>query len=181
MPLAVQAKILRAVETKRVSRINGKREIAVDVRIIAAGNRGLAEEVLAGRFRKDLFYRINVLRLTIPALREVREDTPLILDAFLASFAAELQTGVRILSDDARAAICAYDWPGNVRQLRNFVESSTTRWKASSCCGRTSPRRSRSGRRQRLARSRRRSSPWWLQPLPREGWRRSSGSSSPRR
>jgi transcriptional regulator of acetoin/glycerol metabolism len=122
MPLAVQAKILRAVETKRVSRINGKREIAVDVRIIAAGNRSLAEEVLAGRFRKDLFYRLNVLRLTIPALREVREDVPLILDAFLAAFAAELRTEVKVLSDETREALCAYDWPGNVRELRNCVE-----------------------------------------------------------
>jgi two-component system response regulator AtoC len=118
----VQAKILRAVETKRVSRIGGKREIVVDVRIIAAGNRNLAEEVLAGRFRKDLFYRLNVLRLTIPALREIREDVSMILDAFLAAFAAELGTDVKVLSDDARAALCGYDWPGNVRELRNCVE-----------------------------------------------------------
>jgi transcriptional regulator of acetoin/glycerol metabolism len=122
MPLPVQAKILRAVETKRVSRINGQREIAVDVRIIAAANRSLGEEVLAGRFRKDLFYRLNVLRLVIPALRDLREDVPLILDAFLAAFAAELGTGMKVLSDDARARLVAYDWPGNVRELRNCVE-----------------------------------------------------------
>jgi transcriptional regulator of acetoin/glycerol metabolism len=122
MPLAVQGKILRAVETKRVARINGKREIAVDVRIIAAGNKDLAQEVLAGRFRKDLFYRLNVLRLAIPALREVREDIPLILDAFLAAFAAELRMNVKVLSDDARAALVAYDWPGNVREVRNCIE-----------------------------------------------------------
>ncbi len=118
----MQAKILRAVETKRVARINGKREIAVDVRIMAAGNKNLAEEVLAGRFRKDLFYRLNVLRLAIPALREVREDIPLILDAFLAAFAAELGMNVKVLSDDARAALVAYDWPGNVREVRNCIE-----------------------------------------------------------
>ncbi len=122
MPLAVQAKILRAVETKRVSRINGRRETAVDVRIIAAANRQLGEEVLAGRFRKDLFYRLNVLRLVVPALRDVREDIPLILDAFLAAFAAELGTGVKALGDDVRARLVAYDWPGNVRELRNCVE-----------------------------------------------------------
>ncbi len=122
MPLAVQAKILRAVETKRVSRINGRRETAVDVRIIAAANRQLSEEVLAGRFRKDLFYRLNVLRLIIPALRDVPEDIPLILDAFLEGFAAELGTGVKVLGDDARARLVAYDWPGNVRELRNCVE-----------------------------------------------------------
>lgn len=122
MPLPVQAKILRAVETKRVSRINGRREIAVDVRIIAAANRRLGEEVLAGRFRKDLFYRLNVLRLVVPPLRDMQEDVPLILDAFLAAFAAELRTGVKVLSDDARARLVAHDWPGNVRELRNCVE-----------------------------------------------------------
>ena len=122
MPLPVQGKILRAVETKRVARINGKREIAVDVRIIAAGNKDLAQEVLSGRFRKDLFYRLNVLRLAIPALREVREDIPLILDAFLAAFAAELRMNVKVLSDDARTALVAYDWPGNVREVRNCIE-----------------------------------------------------------
>ncbi|HET9596220.1 MAG TPA: sigma 54-interacting transcriptional regulator [Anaeromyxobacteraceae bacterium] len=122
MPLSVQAKILRAVETKRVSRINGKREIAVDVRIVAAGNRSLGEEVLAGRFRKDLFYRLNVLRLTIPPLRELDDDIPALLDAFLAAFAAELGTGVKVLTDDARARLVGYDWPGNVRELRNCVE-----------------------------------------------------------
>jgi transcriptional regulator of acetoin/glycerol metabolism len=122
MPLPVQAKILRAVETKRVSRINGKRELPVDVRIIAAGNKHLAEEVIAGRFRKDLFYRLNVLRLVIPPLRDLREDVPLILDAFLAAFAAELGTDVKALSDDARARLLEYDWPGNVRELRNCVE-----------------------------------------------------------
>ncbi|HEY6006598.1 MAG TPA: sigma 54-interacting transcriptional regulator [Anaeromyxobacter sp.] len=122
MPLSVQAKILRAVETKRVSRLNGKREIAVDVRIVAAGNRSLGEEVLAGRFRKDLFYRLNVLRLTIPPLRELRDDVPALLDAFLAAFAAELGTGMKVLTDEARARLVAYDWPGNVRELRNCVE-----------------------------------------------------------
>jgi transcriptional regulator of acetoin/glycerol metabolism len=122
MPLPVQAKILRAVETKRVSRINGRREIAVDVRIIAAANRRLTEEVLAGRFRKDLFYRLNVLRLVIPSLRDMREDVPSILDAFLSAFAAELGTGMKVLGDEARARLVAYDWPGNVRELRNCVE-----------------------------------------------------------
>jgi transcriptional regulator with PAS, ATPase and Fis domain len=122
MPASVQAKILRAVETKRVSRLNGKREIAVDVRIVAAGNRSLGEEVLAGRFRKDLFYRLNVLRLTIPPLRELRDDVPALLDAFLAAFANELGTGVKVLTDEARARLVAYDWPGNVRELRNCIE-----------------------------------------------------------
>jgi transcriptional regulator of acetoin/glycerol metabolism len=122
MPPSVQAKILRAVETKRVSRLNGKREIAIDVRIVAAGGRSLGEEVLAGRFRKDLFYRLNVLRLSIPPLRELADDVPALLDAFLAAFAAELGTGRKVLTDEARARLVAYAWPGNVRELRNCVE-----------------------------------------------------------
>jgi len=122
MPPSIQAKILRAVDTKRISRLNGRREIAVDVRIVAAGNHSFAEEVLAGRFRKDLFYRLNVLRLTIPPLRELRDDVPALLDAFLAAFAAELGTGMKVLTDEARAQLVAHDWPGNVRELRNCVE-----------------------------------------------------------
>jgi DNA-binding NtrC family response regulator len=78
--------------------------------------------VLAGRFRKDLFYRLNVLRLTIPPLRELRDDVPGLLDAFLAAFATELGTGRKVLTDEARARFVAHDWPGNVRELRNCVE-----------------------------------------------------------
>lgn len=89
MPLPIQAKILRVVETKRVTRINGKRETPVDVRIIAASNRVLADEVAAGTFRKDLFYRLNVLPLRVPALREMKEDIPALLDAFFQACAEE--------------------------------------------------------------------------------------------
>jgi len=105
-----------------VSRLNGKREISIDVRIVAAGNRNLGEEVLAGRFRKDLFYRLNVLRLTIPPLRELRDAGPALLDACLAAFATELGTGTKVLSEEARARLVAYDWPGNIRELQNVIE-----------------------------------------------------------
>ncbi|MFZ2223498.1 MAG: sigma-54-dependent Fis family transcriptional regulator [Candidatus Deferrimicrobium sp.] len=122
MPLPIQAKILRVVETKRVTRINGKREIPVDFRIIAASNRVLADEVAAGTFRKDLFYRLNVLPLRVPALREMREDIPALLDAFFQACAEEHGVCRKRLSPEALRRLVAYDWPGNVRELKNCAE-----------------------------------------------------------
>jgi len=122
MPLSVQAKILRAVETKRISRINGKHEVHVDARIIAACNKNLSEEVTRGNFRKDLYFRLNVLRLIVPALREIKEDIPLLLDAFLSAFAREFGTDAKTVSFEAKNRFLAYDWPGNIRELKNCVE-----------------------------------------------------------
>ena len=122
MPLSVQAKILRVVETKRVTRINGKGEIPVDVRIIAASNQVLADEVAAGAFRKDLFYRLNVLPLRIPPLREMREDIPALLDAFFQACAAEHGACRKRVSPEALRRLVSYDWPGNVRELKNCAE-----------------------------------------------------------
>jgi transcriptional regulator with PAS, ATPase and Fis domain len=121
MPLPVQAKILRIVETKRVSRIGGKREIPVDARIISASNRNLADDVAAGTFRKDLFYRLNVLPLRVPPLREMKEDFHELLTAFLRDAAKENGTPVKRISDGAMRRLVAYDWPGNVRELKNYV------------------------------------------------------------
>ncbi len=121
MPLPVQAKILRIVETKRVSRIGGKREIPVDARIIAASNRNLADEVAAGTFRKDLFYRLNVLPLRVPPLREMKEDFHELLTVFLRDAASENGTPVKRISAGAMRRLLAYDWPGNVRELKNCV------------------------------------------------------------
>lgn len=122
MPLPVQAKILRVVETKRVTRINGKREIPVDVRIISASNQVLADEVAAGTFRKDLFYRLNVLPLRVPSLREMKEDIPILLDAFIGASAVENGTALKRVSGKALQRLLAYDWPGNVRELKNCAE-----------------------------------------------------------
>lgn len=122
MPLPVQAKILRVVETKRVTRINGKREIPVDVRIIAASNQSPAAEVASGTFRRDLFYRLNVLLLHIPSLREMKEDIPVLVDLFLKASAAENGTPVLRISEEALGRLLSYDWPGNVRELKNCVE-----------------------------------------------------------
>ncbi|GAB4243938.1 MAG: sigma-54-dependent Fis family transcriptional regulator [Deltaproteobacteria bacterium] len=122
MSLPVQAKILRVVETKRVTRINGKREIPVDVRIIAASNQSLAAEVTAGAFRKDLYYRLNVLPLRVPALREIMEDIPILVDAFLRASEAENGTPAKRVSEEALRLLLSYDWPGNVRELKNCME-----------------------------------------------------------
>ncbi len=122
MSLAVQAKILRVVETKRMSRINGKREIPVDVRVIAASNGNLADAVSRGTFRKDLYYRLNVLPLRIPPLREMKEDIPFLLAELLKACATEHGTPEKRISDGAMRRILAYDWPGNVRELKNCVE-----------------------------------------------------------
>ena len=122
MPVTIQAKILRVVETKRVTRINGKREIPVDVRIIAASNRALADEMAAGTFRKDLFYRLNVLPLRVPALREMKEDIPALLDAFFQAYAEEHGVYRKRISPEAMRHLVTYDWPGNVRELKNCAE-----------------------------------------------------------
>jgi transcriptional regulator with PAS, ATPase and Fis domain len=122
MPLTVQAKILRAVESKRISRINGKHEVHIDVRIIAASNKSLADEVSKGGFRKDLYFRLNVLRLIVPSLREIREDIPLLLDAFLPAFASDFGVPAKTVSFGAKRKILSYDWPGNIRELKNCVE-----------------------------------------------------------
>jgi len=122
MPLPVQAKILRVVETKRVTRINGKCEIPVDVRIISASNQVLADEVAGGAFRKDLFYRLNVLPLRVPALREMREDIPALLDAFFRACATLHGVCGKRLSPEALRCLVSYDWPGNVRELKNCAE-----------------------------------------------------------
>ncbi len=122
MSLPVQAKILRVVETKRVTRINGKREIPVDVRVIAASNGDLAGEVSRGTFRKDLYFRLNVLPLRVPPLREMKEDIPPLLEGFIDACAAEHESSPKRASGDAMRRILAYEWPGNVRELKNCAE-----------------------------------------------------------
>lgn len=114
----LQAKLLRVLEDGSFRRVGSTRECKVDVRIIAATNKDLAEEVRAGRFREDLYYRINVLALRLPPLRERRDDIGRLVDHFLRStFDGRLQ-----MADDAQAAMCSYDWPGNIRELRNVLE-----------------------------------------------------------
>jgi len=124
LPLAAQAKLLRVLEERRIRPVGSEQEIAVDVRVIAASNRELPSEVSAQRFRPDLYYRLQVLEVTLPPLRERPEDIPLLVDHFMALLTPSL--GVQPLSLDPRTLACLadYDWPGNVRELRNLVERS---------------------------------------------------------
>jgi len=122
MPLTTQAKILRVLTDQSYHRIGGQRPIKVDVRVLSATSRNLADEIAEGRFREDLYYRLNVVPVRIPPLRERREDIPELANHFLTRFAAERRITPPNLSDEAVAALQAHDWPGNVRQLRNIIE-----------------------------------------------------------
>jgi two-component system response regulator AtoC len=122
LPLLLQVKLLRALQEEEVRPLGDSKSRRVDVRVIAATARDLEAEVAAGRFREDLFYRINVLHVHVPALRERREDVPLLVDHFLARFREALGRPVRTVTDDALEHLVAYSWPGNVRELENVIE-----------------------------------------------------------
>jgi len=124
LPLAAQAKLLRVLEERRIRPVGSEQEVAVDVRVIAATNRDLKTEVAAQRFRQDLYYRLQVLEVTLPPLRDRPEDIPLLVEHFMAQLTPNL--GVPPLGLDPRtvARMADYDWPGNVRELRNLVERS---------------------------------------------------------
>ena len=122
MPMPTQAKILRVLTEQVFQRVGGARWVRVDVRVISATSRDLVAEIAAGRFREDLYYRLNVVPVKLPPLAERREDVVELVQYFLARYAAERRTPVPVMSEDALAALQTYDWPGNVRQLRNVVE-----------------------------------------------------------
>jgi two-component system, NtrC family, response regulator AtoC len=119
---ALQAKLLRFLEEKSFKRVGGSSDIRVDVRVVAATNRNLEEEVAKGRFRSDLFYRLNVLPIVLPALRTHPEDVPLLVEYFIDGFNAEFRKRVLGASTAAYTLLQRYGWPGNVRELRNVVE-----------------------------------------------------------
>ena len=122
MPLSLQTKLLRALQERRFRRVGGLADVEVDVRVVAATNRDLRSEVAAGRFRQDLYFRLKVVPIPVPPLRERREDILPLADHLMARLAPELGRPQAVLSDAARAAMRAYDWPGNVRELTNAIE-----------------------------------------------------------
>jgi two-component system response regulator AtoC len=122
MPLPLQVKLLRVLQEEEVRPLGEAKPRQVDVRVIAATARELESEVAGGRFREDLFYRLNVLRVEVPPLRERREDIPLLVDHFLAQSRETLGKPVRGIADDALARLVAHRWPGNVRELENVIE-----------------------------------------------------------
>jgi DNA-binding NtrC family response regulator len=120
---SVQIKILRVLQEKKFERVGGTQTIEVDVRIVAATNRNLEEEVKAGRFREDLYYRLNVIHIHVPPLRDRKDDIPLLLTNFLSRFTRENHKDITGIDSRARAALYKYDWPGNIRQLQNCRKS----------------------------------------------------------
>ncbi len=122
MPLNTQVKLLRALQEKTFKNLGGVEDIRVNVRVIAATNRNLAEEVRLGRFREDLFYRLNVIQINLPPLRERMEDLPLLVEHFLGKFAEEYGKQIAGVEADAMRVLMSYDYPGNVRELANVLE-----------------------------------------------------------
>jgi DNA-binding NtrC family response regulator len=122
MNVSMQAKLLRAIQAREIRRVGGKTHIPIDVRIISATNKDLEEEIRQGRFREDLFYRLNVIRIALPSLRERGSDIAALADFFLEKHAAAAGVSCRQLSPAARKLIMQYPWPGNVRQLESVIE-----------------------------------------------------------
>jgi two-component system nitrogen regulation response regulator NtrX len=122
MSLAAQAKVLRVLQDNVITRIGGARPISVDVRVITATNKNLETEIAAGRFREDLYYRLNVVPIHVPPLREHREDIPGLVDYFIAVLSEREGIPPRRMSEGALERLKTLDWPGNVRELRNTVE-----------------------------------------------------------
>jgi transcriptional regulator with GAF, ATPase, and Fis domain len=122
LPPALQSKLLRAIQQREFERVGGTRPVSVDVRVISATNRNLADEVAAGRFRSDLYHRLNVVQIDVPPLRERREDIPRLATHFVGRFARKARRPVRGISPAAMKHMTAYPWPGNVRELENTIE-----------------------------------------------------------
>jgi DNA-binding NtrC family response regulator len=123
MPLATQTKLLRVLEEREFRRVGGEESIRVDVRVIAATNRNLREQVELGEFRRDLYHRLNVLRIELPALRERKPDIPLLIHGFIQEFSRQHDRPFRGIEPEALQILVEYPWPGNVRELRNLIES----------------------------------------------------------
>ncbi len=122
MPLPMQAKLLRSLESRRVRPVGSDRELSVDARIVTATNRNLVDEIKAGRFREDLYYRLNVVTIKMPPLRQRQDDVPALLEYLSSSLAADLGVEPIAFSDGEIARLQQYSWPGNVRELKNLIE-----------------------------------------------------------
>jgi two-component system response regulator AtoC len=122
LPLGLQVKLLRVLEDGKIRKLGEARDVSVDVRIVAATHRDLMKETKEGRFREDLFYRLNVLPIVVPPLRERREDIPVLIEHFMARNNARLGTNITGLDNEARRLLYEHPWPGNVRELENTIE-----------------------------------------------------------
>jgi transcriptional regulator with PAS, ATPase and Fis domain len=122
IPLSLQAKLLRLLEDKEVRPLGANQSEKIDARVVSASNRNLAEQVQVGKFRQDLYYRLNVIRIELPPLRQRSHDIPLLVNHFVQKFAAGAQRRLEGVAADAMAALRSYDWPGNIRELEHTIE-----------------------------------------------------------
>ena len=122
MSFKTQAKILRILQERCFERVGGTRQVIVDVRVIAATNKSLDEEIRQGRFREDLYYRLNVIPFRVPSLRERKDDIPLLIPYFISQFYRREGREPKLFSPEAVELLCQHNWPGNVRELRNIIE-----------------------------------------------------------
>jgi DNA-binding NtrC family response regulator len=122
MSLSAQAKVLRALQENKITRVGGDKEISVHVRVIAATNKDLKKEIEAGRFREDLYHRLSVIVIKVPALNDRKDDIPLLVDKFLEDIADEHGARKKNIQQGALDALKEHDWSGNIRELRNVIE-----------------------------------------------------------
>jgi DNA-binding NtrC family response regulator len=122
IPMTLQGKFLRAIQEREITPLGTTRAVKVDVRLVAASNKDLRQQIRLGQFREDLFYRLNVVNIHLPRLAERRGDIPALIDHFIAEFAKSYGVAPKVISDEARARLAAYDWPGNIRELQNAIE-----------------------------------------------------------
>ena len=146
LPLSLQVKLLRVLQEETIRRLGDNKDLKIDVRILAATHRDLAAEIKAGRFREDLYYRINVLPIHVPPLRERREDIPILLDHFLARNNARFNTQIRGIDAEARRLLLEYAWPGNVREMENTIERAMVLTERDSLSAEDLPERVREAR-----------------------------------
>ena len=125
MSLSSQAKVLRVIQEQQFERLGGEAQINVNVRLLAATNKDLQQEIREGRFREDLYFRLNVIPIIVPSLRERREDLPLLIEYFQRKFSAGKKSPLQAFSSEALSELSRYDWPGNIRELKNFIERIT--------------------------------------------------------
>ncbi|MFZ9046221.1 MAG: sigma-54-dependent transcriptional regulator [Cyclobacteriaceae bacterium] len=125
MSLSAQAKVLRALQENKISRVGGEKAINVDVRVLAATNKDLKEEIQKGNFREDLYHRLSVIRIHVPCLKDRKDDIPLLIDHFLTQIAQEQGTAEVTIKDNAIELLKSYEWTGNIRELRNVIERLT--------------------------------------------------------
>ena len=122
MSLSAQAKVLRALQESKISRVGSDKDIKVDVRVVAATNKNLKKEIADGKFREDLYHRLAVILIKVPALNDRRDDIPILINHFANKIAGEQGIAKKTFSDKAIILLKAYDWTGNIRELRNVVE-----------------------------------------------------------